>query len=109
MDDKMINRLHAYLEKDPDDTFTLFALALEYQKQGEDHRARSFFEAILSKDPGYVGTYYHLGKLYENNGATKKARSTYQKGIQVAEAAGDRKALAELQEALQIIGQEVDP
>ena len=103
MSDKMIERLRIYLEKDPDDTFTRFALALEYQKSDEIEKARSLFEAIVADDPKYVGTYYHLGKLYEQMNATDKARETYQKGIREAQTAGDPKSLAELQEALQVL------
>ncbi len=103
MSDKMIERLRAYLDKDPDDTFTRFALALEYQKEDDIDQARSLFEAIVSNDPDYVGTYYHLGKLYEQVNATEKARETYHKGIRVAQLADDPKSLAELQEALQFL------
>jgi len=103
MSDKMIERLRAYLDKDPDDTFTRFALALEYQKKDDVEQARSLFEAILSDDPNYVGTYYHLGKLYEQMNATEKARETYHNGIRVAQTANDHKSLAELQEALQVL------
>lgn len=103
MSDKMIERLRAYLDKDPDDTFTRFALALEYQKKDDIQQARSLFEAIVSDDPNYVGTYYHLGKLYEQMNATEKARETYHNGIRVAQTANDPKSLAELQEALQVL------
>ena len=104
----MIERLQAYLEKDPDDTFTRFALALEYQKKDDIDNARSLFEAIIEDNPEYVGTYYHLGKLYERINATELASETYQKGIRAAQTAGDPKALAELQEALQILNWEAE-
>ncbi len=103
MSDNMIKRLQGYLEKDPHDTFTRFALALEYVKGSEPEKARMLFEQILGDDPEYVGTYYHLGKLYEQMNATDLARDTYQKGIQVAQIAGDPKSLAELKEALQVL------
>jgi Tfp pilus assembly protein PilF len=103
MSDNMIKRLQAYLEKDPYDTFTRFALALEYVKGNEPVKAKTLFEQIVSDDPEYVGTYYHLGKLYEQINATDRARETYHKGIQAAQTAGDPKSLAELKEALQVL------
>lgn len=103
MSDLMIKRLQAYLERDPHDTFTKFALALEYQKGNKPEKARELFEQIVEADPAYVGTYYHLGKLYEQMNATDRARETYQKGIREAQTAGDPKSLAELQEALQVL------
>lgn len=89
-----------YLEQDPDDPFTRFALALEYLKVGDEPEARRAFEGLVEERPDYVGTYYHLGALYERQGLKESAIATYRAGIQVAEQQRDVQARSELQSAL---------
>ena len=93
-------QLLQFLEDDPDDAFTRFALAQEYAKQGEADEALGYFEGLVEDQPEYVGTYYHLGKLYEELGRQDDALATYQHGIEVATEARDAHARAELQDAL---------
>jgi Tfp pilus assembly protein PilF len=100
MSDARIAQLKAFLEEDPDDNFTLFALALEYIKKGDAGQAEKLFKSILVNDPAYVGVYYHLGKLYESLGDISMARSTYNEGIVVTRKARELHALSELETAL---------
>lgn len=95
-----IAALHAFLEEDPDDPFTRFALAQEYRKRGDAARALRFFEALVAERPDYVGTYYHLGKLLEAEGRKDDALAVYRRGVQVATDARDLHARSELQSAL---------
>lgn len=95
-----IDALLAFLEEDPNDPFTRFALAQEYLKAGRTDDALAFFEKLIDEDPEYVGTYYHLGKLYERLGRREEARATYRAGIVVAQRQRDAHARAELQDAL---------
>ncbi|MDG5766851.1 hypothetical protein QA596_05175 [Balneolales bacterium ANBcel1] len=96
-----IAKLKAFLQEDPDDSFSRFALALEYQKTGDHQTARSLFEHIRDKDPGYIGVYYHLGKLYQMTDEPRLALKTYTNGITIARNAGDHHAATELEQALQ--------
>lgn len=89
-----------YLKEDPDDAFTRFALATEYLKTGEEGRALELFEHLVTEQPDYVGTYYHLAALYRQLAQPEEARSTYQAGIAVAAAQGDRHSESELRGAL---------
>jgi tetratricopeptide (TPR) repeat protein len=91
-----IEQLQQFLKESPEDSFLVHALALEYQKAGDELRARQYFEQNLSKAPGYVATYYHLGKLLERAGATEEAIRIYSLGMDQARAAGDQHALSEL-------------
>lgn len=96
-----IQKLLAMLANQPSDSFLQHALALEYVKTGDDESARNRFEALLSADPGYVGSYYHLGKLLERQGEDEAAVSVYRKGMEVAQAAGEKHAYGELRGALE--------
>jgi tetratricopeptide (TPR) repeat protein len=93
-------QLRQFLDEDPDDAFTRFALAQEHQKRGDAGRARALYEDLVADRPDYVGTYYHLGKLYEAQGETEAAQTIYERGIAVAREQRDTKNLSELQDAL---------
>lgn len=95
-----IAALEAFLQDDPDDPFTRFALAQEHRKAGHPDRALSFFEDLVRDHPAYVGTYYHLGALYAEMDRPDDARQAYRAGIAQATTAGDYHARAELQSAL---------
>ena len=95
-----IEKLIAFLERNPSDAFSRHALAMEYIKSGNEAAARRELENLLDRDPTYVGSYYHLGKLIERAGAPEEAAAIYQKGILEAEKAGDRHAAGELRAAL---------
>ncbi len=94
-----IEKLKAFLQESPGDSFLKHALALEYIKLGDDSAAKLLFEEILGKEPGYVGSYYHLGKLLERAGLTDKAVQVYEKGMEEAKKAGDNHAYGELRGA----------
>lgn len=89
-----------FLKDDPADSFTRFALAMEFMKSGDDERALEAFEKIVEQDPQYVGTYYHLAALRLRMGRRHEALETYRAGIEVADALRDTHARAELQTAL---------
>ena len=94
-----IEKLMAFLEDSPTDSFLQHALALEYIKTGEDSRARTLFEEILQREPDYIGSYYHLAKLLERLGETESAIAWYEKGMEAARLKGDNHALGELRGA----------
>ncbi|GEP91988.1 TPR repeat-containing protein [Chitinophaga terrae (ex Kim and Jung 2007)] len=83
----------------PNDSFLKHALALEYISLGDDATAQQLFEELLAHEPGYVGSYYQLGKLFERKGDQAAAIRTYEKGMEMAKAAGERHALNELRSA----------
>lgn len=94
-----IEQLEAFLEEDPDDPFTRFALAQEHLKRDDGDEALRLFEDLVERNPDYVGTYYHLGKLYERRGRTDDAIDIYAEGIEVARDQNEQKDLSELQDA----------
>lgn len=84
------------LDKNPNDTFALFATAKEHEKADDSEQALHFYLRLQTADPGYVGLYYHLGKLYEKLNRPGEALQTYRTGMEVARKAGDMHALGEL-------------
>lgn len=98
-----IDKLLAFLADNDKDSFLQHALALEYIKVGNDEAARKLFNELLLREPTYVGSYYHLGKLLERVADYEKAVRIYKRGMEEANAAGDRHAYNELQMALEEI------
>ncbi len=100
MSNQTIQLLKRFLEKDPNDSFTRFALAMEYNKVGNRAEAEETYLDLISKDPNYVGTYYHLGMIYSLSGNKDKARKVFEDGIKVATGVNDNHAVSELRQAL---------
>jgi Tfp pilus assembly protein PilF len=93
--------LKGFLEQDPKDSFSRYALALEFVKTGQSEDARREFEFVRDNDPGYVATYFQLAQLYRNLGLKHEAEKTYRTGITVASKAGDGHTQSELEGALE--------
>ncbi|WKN42048.1 tetratricopeptide repeat protein [Tunicatimonas pelagia] len=98
MNTERLAQLLNFLQEEPNDPFTLYAIATEYA-QDNPEQARPYYEKLLEEHPNYVATYYHVAKLYQAKGETALAEATYQKGIAVAQQQQDHLALRELQNA----------
>lgn len=98
-----INKLKEFLEDDPKDSFSRYALAMEYIKLNRFETALEEFETIVKNDSSYLPTYYQMAKAYEHEGKTDLAERSYRTGIDVASSANDVKTMNELSEALNIL------
>ena|SRR5262245_11678355 len=96
-----IEILKGFLAQDPNDSFSRYALALEYVKTGQKEDARQAFETVREKDPGYVATYFQLGQLLRSMGLKHEAEKAYRTGITVSGKAGDAHTQSELEAALE--------
>ena len=94
-----LQQLLAFYEDDPNDAFTIYALATEYRAQ-EPERAWTFYQKLLTEHPDYVGTYYHAGKLLEQFEKNDEAEKVYRDGLAAARRAGQQHAASELRQAL---------
>lgn len=103
-----IQQLALNIKKNPKDSFSKFALALELLKRDQVSKAILLFESILKQDPDYLGVYYHLGKLYQQTGNVQKAGELFSKGIILAKEQKNSRTEFELQEALETLKIETD-
>lgn len=95
-----MKKLFEYLEKDPNDSFSRYAIALELLKSGKTSESISHFEELIKRDPDYIGTYYQLGKIYISTGETEKAEKIFREGISISSKSGNAHAKSELMTAL---------
>lgn len=100
LDMSRIDLLKQFLEEDPKDSFSRYALAMEYAKLGKRDEAVAEYRTVRDNDPDYVATYYQLGKVLESQGNLDEARETYRSGIAVATRIGDSHTRDELTSAL---------
>lgn len=100
MSSPRLESLLQFLEKDPDDSFTRYAIALEYVSEGNIEQGIVYLEDLLERDPGYVATYLQLGYLYTEAGRKDDALAVLKRGIEIAQQSGDLHAASEMQDAV---------
>jgi tetratricopeptide (TPR) repeat protein len=98
-----IEMLKQFLAEDPDDDFSEYALALEFEKAADRTSALSHFENILNRNPSYLAVYYQAGRVYEAEKNFLKAASIYEKGIEIARQQKNTKTMNELRTALEMM------
>ena len=96
------------LSASPKDAFLRFALAKEWEQDGNDPEALAIYEGLAQDQPEYVGTYYHLGKTLERLDRPADAWKTYTRGMEITRELGEHHAMRELAGALMELGDEED-
>ena len=95
-----LEALEKFLETDPGDSFTHYAIALEYASQKRFDDAIKKLEALIILEPEYVPAYQQLGYFYTQLHQHEEAKDAFRKGIEAAKLARDHHAQGEMQEAL---------
>jgi len=108
MSNSRLEKLQEFLTESPDDSFLLFALAKEYEGNGNSEKALATYLHLQKTNEQYVGLYFHLAKLYERMEQAQQAWDTYCKGMAVAKTEGDQHAYSELAGARLNLGDEED-
>ncbi len=101
-----IKALIGLLTKNPDDSFSRYALALEYVSLGETGGAMTELQELIRRDPKYLAAYHQLGRLYCKVNNTLEAKKIYRQGIELAAATNDLHAKTEMEEELEEIEDE---
>jgi len=96
--------LETLVDQDPGNTFTRYALAMEYSRLGEFAQAVEHYQKVIETNPGYLAAYFHQGQALEKAGRIEEARGAYRLGIDAATRAGDFKTLSEIEGALEALG-----
>jgi Tfp pilus assembly protein PilF len=95
-----MSALKRMLEKEPDDLFLLYAIALEHKKAGEFADALRWLGEVLKRDPLYCVAYQQAGQVHESAGEVEAAKGAYRDGIAAAARKGDLHAKEEMEGAL---------
>jgi len=100
MSSSRLELLQKIVEKDPTDSFSKYAIGLEYCSLKDFENARDVFEELKNSDPSYHASYYQLGKVYEQLGDEHMAKKIYEQGIFITTAQGELHAKSELEQAI---------
>jgi tetratricopeptide (TPR) repeat protein len=98
-----LEKLQKMLEREPNDPFLLYGIALEHKKLGDAEKALEFLDRVIAADAGYCYAYHQKGLTYESTGNVEAARAAYRAGVAAAEKKGDAHAREEISAALQMI------
>jgi tetratricopeptide (TPR) repeat protein len=91
--------------QNPTDSFLRYGLAMEYRNANNLEAAAAEFQALIVVNPDYSAAYFHGGQTLERLGHLDEARAMYRDGIAAAARKGDLHARAEMQAALDILGE----
>jgi len=95
-----LNSLLKLLEKDPDDSFLSYGIALEHISKGNYEEAEKYLTSLQKKDPDYVPAYMQLAHVYEKFNFIDKAKNIYKEGIEIARKNNDSHAADEMEDFL---------
>ncbi|MCA9618592.1 MAG: tetratricopeptide repeat protein [Myxococcales bacterium] len=99
--EKRLAMLEQLAKKEGADSFTFYALALEYQAFGRVQDAFEAFRNLRAKDPDYVPMYLMCGTMLLAAGRHGEGREWLESGILKAREKGDAHAQSELEDALE--------
>ncbi len=100
MTQSRLKALQQFLEREPNDSFTRYALAMEYVSMKDIPQAITNLQELLEHDSAYISAYHQLGNLYQTTGKPLEAVKMLEKGIELAEHLGEIHAQKEMQELL---------
>ena len=86
---------------DPSDTFSRYALGMEYMGAGQFEESIAQFVEVVKLDPAYSAAYFQASIASRKNDQIDQAKEYLVRGIEVAEKKGDHHARDEMKQALQ--------
>ena len=98
-----LRQLFRLIEREPNDTFLLYGVGMEYKKLSAYAQAIEYFDRVISIDPGYCYAYFQKGQVCELMSKPEQARRAYQDGIAAAKRVGDSHAQGELEAAMEAL------
>jgi tetratricopeptide (TPR) repeat protein len=100
---KRLEFLQKMTSSDKADSFTWYALALEYKGLGRIEDALSAFIELRRRDPDYVPMYLMCGTMLIDGNRREDAREWLSTGLATAKKKGDGHAAGEIEAALATI------
>ena len=99
MNQERLSTLNKLVAMDADDTFSRYALGLEY-RDSEPRTALEHLSEVVKRDANYVPAYFQSGLIHSEMGDYRAAQEWLERGMVIARKVGDSHALGEMQEAL---------
>ncbi len=93
-------QLMQMLETEPNDVFLNYALAMEFMSASDFEAAKLQLKKTLVLNETYLPCFYQLGQVTEKLASFDEAIVYYKKGLEIAKAQNNTKAIGEINEAL---------
>lgn len=84
-----LSQILTLLAESPDDPFLRFALAKEWESEGDSDEALRAWSWFPKHCPTYTGFYYHYARLLYQSGREKEARAVLADGLGTTRAQGE--------------------
>ena len=98
-----MRQLRQMLQRQPDDPFLLYGMAMEYKKADQPDKALEYFGEVLRRDPNYCYAYYQRAQVHEALGDAEAAKRALREGLEAADRTGDGHARSEIEAALALL------
>ncbi|MCG8423176.1 MAG: tetratricopeptide repeat protein [Proteobacteria bacterium] len=95
-----IATLKSFIERNSDDPFPRYGLAMEYRNTGQLDEAQAIFDELTERFPDYLAAYLMAGNNLADLGRKEDAAAMYRNGIEVSRRLGDAHTTSELETAL---------
>ncbi len=92
------------LADDPNDQFLRYALAMEWDKEGEVEQGLELLNGLTQDQPPHVPAYFMAGQILARVSRVNEARTYLRDGIEQARAQGNSHAAGEMSEFLTTLG-----
>ena len=106
MQSERLDKILEMLKTSPEDTFLLYAAAMEYEGSGKTGEALQFFKEVLRIDPSYLSAYYRLGYLLQE-AHPSEAKAWLESGIALAREKKDAKTEREMRQLLEEVEENI--
>lgn len=98
-----LEQFKEFVEMDPTDTFSRYALAMEYMGTEQYDDAVLHFQEAIRLDPGYSAAYFQAGLASQKAGKIEQAKTFLKNGIETANKKGDWHTRDEMQGVLDLL------
>lgn len=92
------------LETEPNDIFLRYALAMEFDSEGQADKSLEIYKQLMQDETPHVPSYFRVAQILAGNGETDESRKVLREGIEIARNQGDFHAAGEMSELLQELG-----
>ena len=97
-------KFEAMLADEPEDQFLRYALAMEYEKEGQYEKSLDFLRGLMADDPPHVPSFFMAGQHLTKQNRIDEARTILREGIEHARQQGNSHAAGEMSEFLAGLG-----
>jgi Tfp pilus assembly protein PilF len=96
-----LEQFKEFVEMEPEDTFSRYALAMEYMAIEKYEEAVHHFTEVIRLDSGYSAAYFQAALASQRSGKVEDAKTFLRNGIETASRKGDWHARDEMTAALE--------